>query len=387
VRCETEQQPCLVEAPVAWEPEFLGVVTAARGYLARVGAWPVFERPLLVVTGAPVHALTVADAAPHLGASFAGRPAVLLSDDVWPDVDVVVHELTHAWLQQVAGPGPRWTVKDGVASTQRAALHEAVADFLAASHAGRAMVGRASTPPQLEARTLTELRRCPNDWTGSAHDDSVVVSSALWALRERVGDAAVVRAVVTAAPRAETVTAFSAAMGAALEDSAKPAWTALVEARGLTACEAPITVQPGTPFSATVDRFWVPGLAEVDAGTALGAPQAFRLKGRQLEDVTVSVQATKPLSLEVSTGHARFRVPLGDGPRPKARFRLEPPADEVQVRVVSSQAGPAAYNDVVMAGASAPSTAPEVVVGALLAVVGVVAAGTWWRRRARAEGA
>ncbi|MDX2014038.1 MAG: hypothetical protein SFW67_27825 [Myxococcaceae bacterium] len=381
VRCETASLPCAVDVPAAWEPRWLEVLVDARGFLSRVGAWPAFERPLLVVTGAPVHALTVPDAAPFLGAGYQTRPAVLLADDVWPDVDVVVHELTHAWLQRVAGAGPRWVVKAGVASTERAAVHEAVADFLAAVHRGGPMVGRASTPEPLEARTLTEVRRCPEDWSGSAHDDAQVVSSALWALRGVVPSDEVVAAVVVAAPRSETVRGFSSAMREALSAAARPAWARLVEAQGLERCDQPIRVTASAPASATVDRFWLPGVGDVDAGATVAAPQAFVLSGRSLQEVTVSLQATQPLSLDVTAGASHFRVDLAGGARPAARFTLESPVDEVQVRVVSANRGPAAYNDVVMAGAAAPASAAGPLVAMLVGLLVVLGLAGWRARR------
>jgi len=217
-------------------------------------------------------ALSVADAGSAGLKDYAGRPAVLLArgSSAEADIDVMVHELVHIWMR-ARGPSeavaPRWTLDAGVASHQSALVHEGVADFVAAAVTQDPVLGEVSNPDG-PPRSLRVPARCPGGLTGATHEDALLVSGALWEVsgegRDPASMAATLAAVATAAPSsAADVATFVDGLGRALTTHPSPLaarWSEVVEARGLTACGAPLPVG-ATRLSARADAFIAPGTA------------------------------------------------------------------------------------------------------------------------------
>ncbi|MCB9737298.1 MAG: hypothetical protein H6745_32355 [Deltaproteobacteria bacterium] len=220
------------------------VIDAARARLAAAGLWS--EAPV-VVLDAPIGAavaLSVADAASAGLRAYAGRPAILFQEaPTEPELDVVVHELTHVWLRARGWNPPRWVLAGGRANHESAVVHEGVADFVAAALTGDPLVGDGLGEPSA-VRDLRAAARCPDDLVGAPYADAAVVSSALWELSGAGGEpadlAAVLDAVRAVGPEhTERVATWVGAVSARLAAEAPRLamrWAELAEARGLRRC-------------------------------------------------------------------------------------------------------------------------------------------------------
>jgi MYXO-CTERM domain-containing protein len=167
------------------------------------------------------------------------------------DGDVVYHELGHGLVTTLA-PDLGWTLPHphGIDVTP-GGLVEGLPDYLAAALSESSRIGEyvdATSPvgPVID-RDLANQRRCPIDLTGESHDDSLIVSGALWEIRGGLAEeqrATFDRAVVTAidalgadgnfetfghALRAEVETALGAPAAAAA--------AAVLASRGVDDCD------------------------------------------------------------------------------------------------------------------------------------------------------
>ena len=121
------------------------------------------------------------------------------------DGDVVYHELAHGLITTLA-PDLGWTLahRHGIDVTP-GGLVEGLPDYLAAALSESSRIGEyvdATSPygPVIN-RDLASQRRCPADLGGEAHYDGLIVSGALWEIREGLAAGsrdAFDRAVVTA---------------------------------------------------------------------------------------------------------------------------------------------------------------------------------------------
>lgn len=167
------------------------------------------------------------------------------------DATVVRHELGHAVIQSTAGlrfSTPR--VETTWANDEVSALHEGLADFLAAAFASDPEIGRYLGPNRNRTadgplRTVATAARCPQDLTGLRHEDGLLFSGALWEARARFEagrfDAALYAALVALAPAANFDTAADAvstmvALAFPEDPGAEAAMRALFAARGVTGC-------------------------------------------------------------------------------------------------------------------------------------------------------
>lgn len=108
------------------------------------------------------------------------------------DGDVVAHEVTHALVHAtLAVGGYRWTAEGVTAEPE--AVDEALADYFAAALSGDPRIGEhvATESPQVAAaaRSLEQIATCGGDMVGAPHDDSVILSGALWATRSALPEA------------------------------------------------------------------------------------------------------------------------------------------------------------------------------------------------------
>lgn len=123
------------------------------------------------------------------GAVWLGRGTKV---DFAYDGDVVAHEVTHALVHAtLAVGGYRWTPEGVTAEPE--AVDEALADYFAATLTGDPRIGEhvATESPQAAAatRSLELDATCTGDMVGAPHDDSLVLSGALWTTRSALPEA------------------------------------------------------------------------------------------------------------------------------------------------------------------------------------------------------
>lgn len=183
VLCDAGTPLCQGGLPAAPErvAEVRATLAAARAQLEPVGLWP--GAPVIMLD-APLRrsvAFSVQDAASVGLDAYAGRPATLFAVNAEPDLDVVVHELTHVWMRAAGWNPPRWELEGGRATHQSAVLHEGIADFVAAALTQDPTIGE-GLGSSAASRSIDTAARCPDDLTGFPHLDAAVVSGALWEL-------------------------------------------------------------------------------------------------------------------------------------------------------------------------------------------------------------
>ncbi len=107
--------------------------------------------------------------------------------DLAYDASVIYHEYTHAMIGTTRLSGILADIQglDGMPG----AMNEGFADYFATSMTGSPLIGAyalAFAGPQY-LRDLSEARRCPDDLFGEVHVDGKIIGSALWAVREALG--------------------------------------------------------------------------------------------------------------------------------------------------------------------------------------------------------
>lgn len=105
------------------------------------------------------------------------------------DGDVVAHEIGHALAATLAPALGRRGWDAWGPQVEPGALNEGWADYFAAAFAwqrnipGSHAVGEYAAGSQAGLRSLTTVRRCPDDVVGDVHHDSLIWSGALWTIR------------------------------------------------------------------------------------------------------------------------------------------------------------------------------------------------------------
>lgn len=331
VGCVSRTARCDGQAVVSAERE--GAVRArfdeARALLEPVGLW--VRAPIVALDarlGGAV-ATTFADAASEGFPEFLGRPVVFFDTSLGavPDLDVVLHELTHVWLRAAGADDARWRFEpsrdgsgSGRANHEAAMVHEGLADFAAAALTGDPALGEGLG----ERFGTTSLRvevRCPGGLTGSPHQDSLVVSGALWELGGVGRDAAAMAEVLGAVRRFPVeggggVERFSRGLREVLDGALAERWSALVERRGLERCDAPIEVG-ASRVSARSGDFIAAGTGRFGGSGPVGGPLGFaaRIGGADTAKVLVRSAESGALSVEWRAVGASGEV-LGAGVAP-----------------------------------------------------------------------
>jgi hypothetical protein len=90
--------------------------------------------------------------------------------------DVVYHEYGHGLTNQL--------YQAGGSSDPDGAMHEGFSDYIAGAITGQPLIGRGFTGPGTYLRTLDNNRRYPDNWNGESHNDGMILSGALWDLRQ-----------------------------------------------------------------------------------------------------------------------------------------------------------------------------------------------------------
>ncbi|HRE90413.1 MAG TPA: hypothetical protein PK095_14875, partial [Myxococcota bacterium] len=189
----------------------------ARALLEPAGFWvgSPNDGPVVVLDARLSGALatTFEDAAREGFPEHPGRPVVFFDTRAGavPDLDLVLHESTHVGLRAVGAVDARWRLErgrdgfeSGRANHESALVHEGIADFVAAALTGDPILGEGLG----ERFGTTSLRvevRCPDGLTGAPHQDSLVVSGALWELGGAGRDAASMAEVLGGLPPAEVL--------------------------------------------------------------------------------------------------------------------------------------------------------------------------------------
>ncbi len=377
LRCFEVQRPC--EARLATSEILTARVASARAFLAEHG---IVVDPI-VVMDAPVRmALTVQDLGAWLGPRYTGQVGVLLAPGVDAQV-VITHELVHVWLIEAGAREPRWVVEGGVANNEAALVQEALADFAAVVQSGDPKIGRQALPDGEATRSLAVTARCPEGLRGDAHDDALVLSTALWEAGRTLGPEVVLRAVAKVGSRGSgSVAALSRELGQALGEGGAKVWAQVAERHGLEACGAARPLGPHARVSAPGRDFVVPAI-----GDGVQAPQAFAIEvpvGVPSLGVSLRPGARDlPLSLVWRDVDGHGEVPLVGWPM--AAATIEGAQGEVVVRVMSRAKEDVRYNDLRVTFASpAPPAAPvsSSSCGAAGADLGLwVALAYVWRRR------
>jgi len=206
------------------------------------------------------------------------------------DGDVVAHEVTHALVDatlRVSG----WRLTEEGITAEPEAIGEAIADYFAAALTNDPVVGEYAASESAAAtaalRSIDGDEACPRSIVGEAHNDSRVLSGALWRTRRALDessrgafDAAVYRALGLSPGRRdlgfEELAAFHRVALRAELPSAEP----LLEqelARGgiLPRCSSIVTLAPDAPLRAPVGWFAAPG---TDATAEVIAPGMMQLR-------------------------------------------------------------------------------------------------------------
>lgn len=317
VGCVSQTARCDGRAVVSAEREALvrARFDEARALLEPAGLWA--GAPVVALDARPggVVATTFADAASAGFPEFLGRPVVFFDTSLGavPDLDVVLHELTHVWLRAAGADDARWRLEkgwdgslSGRANHDAAMVHEGLADFVAAGLTGDPVLGEGLG----ERFGTTSLRvevRCPDGLTGSPHEDSLVVSGALWELGGAGQDAASMAGVLAAVRGAAVegsagVERFSRALREVLDDALAARWDGLVQRRGLERCDAPIEVgvsrvsaRSGDFIAAGTGRFGGSG----PLGGPVGGPLGFSARVADTETVKVMVRSAESDTLSI----------------------------------------------------------------------------------------
>jgi hypothetical protein len=144
------------------------------------------------------------------------------------DASVIYHEYTHAMIgpERMNGVGLKETGLDNTAG----AMNEGLADYFAATILGDPHLGQYALGQQ--GRDLSSGRSCPDDLTTEIHADGKIISTALWEIRETLGqevvDGLVFRAVQNATGGTgldefgELVRAEAAALGSDVQAVVEP---------------------------------------------------------------------------------------------------------------------------------------------------------------------
>lgn len=177
------------------------------------------------------------------------------------DASVIYHEYTHAMVGTTRLTGE--LVDQWGLDNLPGAMNEGFADYFAASMSGHPYIGTygLATSGQHLLRNLSEPRVCPDDLKTEIHADGRIIGSAMWTLREALGqamtDGIILRALQSFSQTTNLDQAanliideahlVSAQVGAAAEEA--------LDAHGLRDCQRAL---PWTDFSVFTDPDMVP---------------------------------------------------------------------------------------------------------------------------------
>lgn len=313
VGCVPQTARCDGRAALSAEREALvrARFDEARALLEPAGLWA--RAPVVALDarlGGTV-ATTFADAANEGFSEFLGRPVVFFDSRLGavPDLDVVLHELTHVWLRAAGAGDARWRFEPGRdgslserANHESAMVHEGLADFVAAALTGDPVLGEGLG----ERFGTTSLRvevRCPDGLTGSPHLDSLVVSGALWELGGAGQDAASMAEVLgavrgVAVEGSSGVERFSRALREVLDEAHAARWDGLVERRGLERCDATMDVG-GSRVSARAGDFIAAGTGRFGGSGPVGGPLGFSARVGGADTAKVLARSSESHALSV----------------------------------------------------------------------------------------
>ncbi len=259
----------------------------ARVFLAAHGMWPAAPPPILV-QGAPyAGSLMVQDLGPWLGPAWADKPGILFGQiaglPTSDDADLVMHELVHHWLRQSGADTPRWVMHDARADNEAAIIQEGLANFVAAARSDNPILGGAAIARGQARPSLRVFARCPEALRGDAHDDSLVLSGALWEARRALTSDVVLAAVARAAPAAsDRIANLSVSLEEAFardSDHSASVWREIAERHRLSHCADPIALSPDMRRSARSDSFVIPAPGHFTTRPErIESPQAFAIR-------------------------------------------------------------------------------------------------------------
>ncbi|QDE99163.1 M4 family metallopeptidase [Myxococcus xanthus] len=208
------------------------------------------------------------DARAHDTIWFGRGPGVNLAYDG----DTIAHEVTHALLEPFL-PRSAWRLDTFGADGSPSAIDEGLADYFAAAISGDPFLGeyavRAAEP--WRSRNIHTLARCPEALVGQRHTDALLLSSALWALREPASpsqrgamDRAVLTTLQTFQPASElSLERFLEALVTRLTREAPELARSAQETfsrRGLLpACPRVLELEPGQSLGGSAGAFVAPG--------------------------------------------------------------------------------------------------------------------------------
>ena len=376
--------PCLGhgELDSQRESRVNALLQEASTRLTLAGFWSPPSVPILIVLDAPLEqpllALRVNDAALAGLPAHAGRQALLLlNEDVEQDIDILLHELSHVWLRSKSPDmqEPRWQWQEGRASHDGALIHEALADFVAASLTQDPRIGEHSLA-LWQTRSLDKPRICPDALTGAAHSDSLLISHPLWELSGRgldpVASRQVMRVLSELPPNAtQSIQNFVDIFSTTLNNKASNLsehWRTLTENSQLHRCSEPLLLTDMPRIAHEFD-FIAPGLSHFPGQTAPRSPIHFRAELHGKRSFTLKLhsdQRSPPLlvhwqALEQHQGVlAQGTQPLKGWPSQFLALNVPEGSQRLLVSIVNESAHDARFNNISLHArtTAAPKTAP-----------------------------
>ncbi len=274
------------------------------------------------------------------------------------DADLVTHELVHHWLRQSGADEPRWVMRDGRAEGEAAIIQEGLANFVAAARSDNPILGGAAIARGQARPSLRVFARCPEALRGDAHDDSLVLSGALWEARRALTSDVVLAAVARAAPAAsDRIANLSAALEEAFardSDHSASVWREIAERHRLSHCADPIALSPDVRLSARSDSFVIPAPGHfTPRPERIESPQAFAITlPANTPSASLTLRSSRKDEPRLSLGWQTTgpspttgEVALTGWPVQQAELPVPVGATELVLHLVSRAPSDVTYND------------------------------------------
>ncbi|QDE92676.1 hypothetical protein BHS06_28900 [Myxococcus xanthus] len=157
--------------------------------------WPAGKPPLRLVANVRMPSRDGKSLVPWGDALYVPAREADAHDTIWfgqgpsvniaHDGDTIAHEVIHALLEPFLPRSP-WRLDAFGADGSPGAIDEGLADYFAAAISGDPFIGEHAVrdAESWRSRNIHTLARCPEALVGQRHVDSLLLSSALWALRE-----------------------------------------------------------------------------------------------------------------------------------------------------------------------------------------------------------
>ncbi len=179
------------------------------------------------------------------------------------DADVIYHEYTHATVggDRLFG----MPVDEFGPDASPGGIHEAYGDYFACTILGDPQASEYALGALMGGggRDLSVFKKCPDDYYGEVHDDGEIYGSALWEIRETIGQETADRIIFDAMltfgmqtdfeDAAEATIAEAATLNPSLEDEVE----AIFAAHGLLGCND--RIKPFEDADEEVDATFLPG--------------------------------------------------------------------------------------------------------------------------------